>query len=140
MNLFIDTNIFIRVIDATNTRQHQEAVKFLDQSNKKGWNLYTSDLILSEVAWLLKSYHQLDKGEILEVLENIVGIPNLKMLNSIDTQVAMRLYKEHNIKFVDCQLASICLTSKKKEIIVVTYDQEFKKIPHLISKEPKQLL
>jgi len=136
---FVDTNIFIRIIDASNKQMHKDSIEFIDAIRDSRLDSYTSGIVLSEIVWTLKSFYKLEKKEIIEVIDSISAINNIKIINLFDLNRCLEIYKNNKIKYIDCQIASLNKITKEK-IPIVTFDKEFKKIKGIKSLTPREAL
>lgn len=123
MKYFIDTNVFLRNLNL-NSPQFPFAKKILDSTKAGDINSYTSNIVLSEINWVLKSYYKFSKEEIIMVLDSIQNLNKLKFIDNIDEKKALEIYRKLNIKYVDCQIASIL----GDDFTIISFDNEFKKI------------
>lgn len=92
MEIFVDTNIFIRVLVGdcgqnifSNCRGVLEDVK------SKKHTGYTSFLVLAEINWTLRSYYGLSREEAAEAMSGIINLKNLRMLDDFDADCAALL-------------------------------------------------
>lgn len=70
-------------------------------------SLVTSEIILAEVVWVLESYYEFKREEILTVIEAIIGTRHLRVINRALIQEAVRHFREGSMDFVDaCALAA----------------------------------
>jgi predicted nucleic-acid-binding protein len=135
---FIDTNIFLRPITKDNAKSAEEC-EFLFQKIKNGnINAFTSNLVLTEVFWVLKSVYKLKKQELTRILEAISKLKNLKINNRENFDKAVELYEKNNIKFIDALIASHPKILNK-EMTIISYDKDFDKLK-ILRKEPGNLL
>ena len=134
MNYLIDTNIFLRYLEASDEKSYEECLVLLRALKEGKINGVTSHLILSEIYWTLKTYYKFPKSKRIEVLENIYNLSGLNFVDGYNLVVALKSHKESKAKFIDCMLASIPKVLSK-EWVIVSYDKDFKKLP-IISKEP----
>lgn len=63
----------------------------------------------------------------VESLKSIIAIAGLRIYDDLSIHKAVELFEEHNVKFVDCLLASSKLIQEGKAVIV-SYDREFDKL------------
>lgn len=136
MKLLFDTNIWIRYVIKDNKHQF-EAAKALVEANEAGLiKLYSSSLVFLEISYVLKSLYHFKFEEIWEVVESIRKARDITIIQKTDLDQALLFYKKYKIKFTDCLIAS----QMKKDLILVTFDLEFKKIKEITSQTPKELL
>lgn len=105
---------------------------------ENGLDAYTGTIVLTEVAYTLKSFYNLEKEKIIQGLQGIINISSLKILDSYNQNLAIELYEKHSIKYIDALIAS---TDEifSKEMTVVSYDRDFSKLP-VLTLEPSEVL
>ncbi|PIR43785.1 hypothetical protein COV24_00915 [candidate division WWE3 bacterium CG10_big_fil_rev_8_21_14_0_10_32_10] len=138
MRYIIDTNIFIRVLETSNKTQHEECKRFLRYVKINKIEASTLDVVLAEIDWTLKSFYKVKKSKRVESLKYIINLPGLGFIHKSDINTTLTLYENHNVKFVDCLLASIPQVINK-EWAVVSYDKDFDKLG-IIRKNPGELV
>jgi len=131
---FVDTNIFLRFL----ANDDQEKANACEKLFRKAVNgeefLFTSDLVVAEIVWVLESYYELDKSNVREKLEKILNTPNLDCPNREIIISALAIYDEKNIDFIDAYNAYVL---KSKEIDeVYSYDKHFDRIGWMKRVEP----
>jgi len=138
MVYFIDTNIFLRVLLHDHEAMFQESVVFLERVKNQEVRAVTSSLVIAEVIWTLRSYYEFSKDEVVRSANSIFAINSIKIVNTVDDHLAVKLFQEHSVKYIDACIASIPQVIQKKWTII-SYDQDFKKLP-VLWKEPSELL
>lgn len=113
-------------------------MKFIKAIKENGLDAYTGTIVLTEVAYTLKSFYNLEKQKIIQGLHGIINISGLKILDNYDQNLALELYEKHSIKYIDALIAS---TDEifSKEMTVVSYDRDFSKLP-VLTLEPSEVL
>ncbi|MFC1790273.1 PIN domain-containing protein [Patescibacteria group bacterium] len=127
MIYFIDTNIFLRVLVKEDKVSFQESKLFLRKVKEGKVRAVTGSLILAEVAWTLASYYQFSKKDVVESLEGIINLPKLKVIDSYRHQLALKLFKEMKVKYIDSLVAS-ANGFQKGEWWIISYDRDFNKL------------
>jgi predicted nucleic-acid-binding protein len=118
---------------------HDECVSYFAYLKQQHTEIITSTVVLAEIAWTLKSHYQKSRMEIVDLIKSIAHISILKIIDDYQHLHALKLYQEHNIKFIDCLIASSKhLQSRTWQL--VSYDQDFDKIKGLKRLEPGQVL
>ena len=101
-----------------------ECKAFLEYIKSSQEKFYTSNLVLSEINWLLKSFYHFTKTENLKMLHSITENPNIKVIKQVpNTAKALELYEKYNVKFIDTLLASY-----SDDFTIISYDRDFDKI------------
>lgn len=138
MKHFIDANIFLRFFAPSKEKFAEESEKVLQAVKDGDIKAYTSSLVLSEVVWTLKSYYDADKTKVIKVAEAINSMKGLKFTEDFDRILALDLYSNNKIKFIDSLIASID-DVQEEDTKVLSYDKDFDKIG-VERVEPKDLL
>lgn len=137
MKYFIDTNIFLRFYINENKKVFREVSETIRQISKNKIEAVTSGVVLSEIVWVLGSFYKENKRSISKALDGVLNIKYLNIVDSYNYNYAVELYKKFNIKFIDCLIASIPQIAAR-EWTIVSYDEDFKKLP-VLWKKPSAL-
>ncbi|PIP62616.1 hypothetical protein COW98_03080 [Candidatus Roizmanbacteria bacterium CG22_combo_CG10-13_8_21_14_all_35_9] len=137
MVFFIDSNIFLRTLINENTQQHQSCVKLLRLIKNNKIKAITGSVILAEIVWTLNSFYQLEKEVITTAVQSIINLRGLSIVDNYDHSLALSLYHNHSVKYIDALIASIP-SIQTREITIVTYDKDFDKLK-VIRKEPDEI-
>ena len=132
---FIDTNIFLRYLtnDDPVKAKRAEAL-FRDAVHGKA-TLTTSLLVIAEIVWTLESFYKLDKAGVASRIEKILNTRNLDCPDSTLIMMALDLYVQQNIDFIDAYHAYLLKEQGIKRI--VTYDRKhFSRVPWVEIEEP----
>lgn len=124
MKYFVDTNIFLRTAVKDNHQMLQECKDFFQEINKESIGLKTSSLVLSEIVWTLSYFYRFGKSEVVDVLSNVLQTKNLSVIDHYNSELALRLFIQHNVKYIDALIASIPQVQSGKWT-VVSYDRDF---------------
>ena len=107
-------------------------------SSGKKVKAFTSSLILAEINWVLESFYKFKKSEIIKALKSILNLKGLKIIDKANPMLAIEIFQNFNVKFIDALIASNSQLFKK-EAVVLSYDKDFDKIK-IIRKEPKEII
>ena len=137
MVYFVDTNIFLRTLVKEDEKSFRECYSFLDLIKKRKILAFTSSLVVAEIDWVLESFYKFDRLEVIRALGSILRLKGLKIIDKFNLKLALKIFKEKNVKFIDALIASNPAIFRK-EVIVISYDKDFDKIG-LKRIEPKKL-
>lgn len=137
MLYFIDTNIFLRVLVNENQTSHDQCKSLLDHIKQNKIKAVTGTVVLTEVLWTLLSYYKASKQRAVSSVEGILNLRGLKIIDNYDHRLALNQYSLHNVKYIDCLIASI-KRIQEKNITVVSYDRDFDKLK-VLRVEPAEL-
>ncbi|MBP9759427.1 PIN domain-containing protein [Candidatus Dojkabacteria bacterium] len=137
MKILIDTNIFIRALLDEHAQANLECRELFRLVNKQGIDFFTSDLVISEIVWVLTRFYGIDKNTTIKYVKGILS-QNYKYITNYNRQLALYYYSQYSAKYIDCVLSSID-ELQKHEMIVVSYDKDFDKLG-VVRKEPRQVI
>ena len=132
--IFLDTNIWLRFILEDNN-QAKDCRELITQIESGKWRVYSSTIVMMEINYVLSSVYKIKRGEVLNDLAAILKTRNLTLIEKTDFESALKFYRQYGIKLSDCLIA----TQLPKKMILVSYDQDFKKLPVAV-KTPKDLI
>lgn len=108
----------------------------LDLNEKGAVKLYSSSMIFLEISYVLKKVYRFKFEEILEVMHSIRTTRGITVIEDMETDLTLSYFKAYKIKFSDCLIAS----QLKKDIVLVSFDEDFCKIKEINSQTPKEFL
>lgn len=124
---FLDTNIFLRILVNDDPKFFKECLELFKKIEDGEIMAFTSDVIIAEVVWTLRTYYKLPKESVVESVQLINAIKNIKFVDSHDITMAIDIFSKNNVKFVDALIASCPLIALKK-MKLMSYDKDFDKI------------
>ena len=117
--VFVDSNVFLRFFIQDDPIQTQTAENIFLKAANKEIDLVTGPPVFFEVAWTLRAGAQWPNEKILEALEAMTGIPNLKLIDEDLVVEAILLAKESGQGFADAYIAA---TAKRRSSKVATFN------------------
>lgn len=138
LRYFLDANIFLRPIIKDNPRKLKECEVLFEKIKEGKLKAVTSNLVLAEIAWVCKSICGLDRNTIAGVLQRILNFKHLEIADAFNPYLAIEIYRNYSLKFIDALIASD-IQIQNKAMIIVSYDKDFDKLG-VVRKEPKQLI
>ena len=133
---FFDTNLWIRYILRDNEPQFKIVRDLLEKNESGLIRIYSSPVIFLELAYVLQKVYKFLFTETLEVLNGIRATKQLIILNKSNLDLALKYFKSYRLKFSDCLIAAYI----PKNITLVSFDKDFKKIKEINCQTPTQLL
>ena len=118
----LDANIILRLLTEDSSKQ-AEAVASLIR-NARPNELELPDVVLAEIVWVLQSYYNLKKSEIIKNLRALSETKTIK-LNRVLLEQIIVLYQNNNISYIDAYLAA---RSKLESKLLFTFDKRLLKI------------
>lgn len=128
---FLDANLLIRFFTNDDSAKADSVENLLKKAKKD--ELAISDVLVAEIVWVLLSFYKLNKDEILEKLEGLLTLRNLK-LNRLVLKQTLDFWQKHNISFVDAYLCAVAL--KNGNHAFYSFDQALDKIKEIKRLEP----
>jgi len=102
MRKLLDTNLFIRFLLKDIPSQAQAVKKILETGSEE---LILTDVGLAEIVWVLTSYYQLPKTEVVDKLLNLLALKKIQANKDILVR-ALKSYQSLNIDFIDAYLGA----------------------------------
>lgn len=131
---FLDTNIFIRFLTDDVPEKVDACEEIFKKAVEKQEILFTTDLVIAEIVWVLESFYELPKNEIQDKVEKILNTPNLICPHKDLILSALILYSEKNIDYIDAYNALILKENGIEELY--SYDKHYDRIDWLTRLEP----
>lgn len=133
MNIFVDTNLFLRFL----TQDHQEhagkARDFISNSiNSSDTGLVTSDYVISELVYTLRSYYEVSISKSGEQVSTILEFCKL-IRPGVDFywQDVFSIEVRYNVNFIDAANYLIILDNDVDR--VATFDSDFDRFDDLVN-------
>jgi predicted nucleic-acid-binding protein len=126
---FVDTNIFLEIFIRRGRKS--DACKKLLRNRQSLW---TNDLVISEIEWILRSGFSLKRPTICLYLGQIINDRHLHLPFRRLLLSALSLYQNSSLDWIDC-LNSVKI-KRHHCYQIYSYDRHFSKIPNLIRLEP----
>lgn len=128
MKYFLDTNILLRYIVAEDAKLLKECKDLMDKVKHNSLQVVTSELVMAEINWVLRNNYRFSKDEVTEALEGIANTESIDICGECDVRGSVALFKKYNVKYIDAMIAAIPKV-KSGEWVIVSYDEDFKKLP-----------
>jgi predicted nucleic-acid-binding protein len=118
----VDINVIIRFLTQDDIDLAKKAEKLFRNAGNK--ELEIPGFILAEIVWVLLSYYELDKAEVIEKLEGILAFGKFKLNRKVLRRV-IELFRTEKISFVDAYLVAL---GKYRNQSIVSFDKRVKKL------------
>lgn len=135
---FFDTNVFLRYFTRDHASTYRDCLALMRAIEGGKIRGFVSDLVLAELVWTLKHTYGFSKMEILPAITAIIHLQGIGLLHPTNPFIALDLFEEHNVKFIDTLIASYPQI-QRHDMIIVSYDKDFDRLG-VARKEPKELL
>lgn len=132
----IDTNAFLRFLTKDDPVKAANCQKLLQSAAEGELKLYTTDLVVAELIWVLQSpkTYNLNPSEIFDIIMPLLTIKNLYFPCKNVLPDIMELFKTENIDFIDAYNIEIMRSRKIGNIY--SYDKHFDQLPGVVRQEP----
>jgi len=127
----LDTNILIRFFTNDSKVMAHKAETLLKNAKKN--ELVISDVIIAEIVWVLESFYQLPKNEIIEKLQGLLSLDKFDINRNLLFKT-IEYYENSNISYTDAYLLAFNSVSVKNGV-VYSFDKGLKKVDANV-KEP----
>ena len=131
---FIDTNIFIKFLVNDIPQKADACEKIFKNAVARKETLFTTEMVIAEIIWVLESYYELSQLEVQEKVEKILNTPNLICPNKDLILNALTIYVEKNIDYIDAYNALILKNKGITELY--SYDKHYDRMDWLTRLEP----
>jgi len=121
----LDTNIFLRTLIREDEKTFSDCLIFLELVKSNKINAVLPGVVLSEIAWVLKSFYKFPKSKVHQALKSILKLSGLKIVDNYDYEKTLKFFENKNVKYIDCLIASL---AKDKNYTIVSYDKDFDKL------------
>jgi predicted nucleic-acid-binding protein len=118
---FVDSNVFLRYYSRDDETQRKQAKSILLRAREKAIELYCGPPVFFEVAWVLKSTYGLKNDEVLNILEAMLGTPNLRVIDAEIVRDAIALARGTQQGFADSYIA---VTAQRLATGVITFNEK----------------
>lgn len=136
IKIFLDSNIFLRVFLKDNLEHFNQAAQILTLIKEGSIQPYTSSIVFLEVNYVLRSFYKLSMIQTLIYLDSMKTLRNITIFETTHLEKSLEFYKNYKIKFTDCLIAS----QLRKDIILLSFDEELRKIKEINSQSPAEFL
>lgn len=124
--IFIDTNYFLRFLLNDVNEQYRKAKKLFESGATGSLELFSSVIVFFEIYWVLTSFYEKKKSEILPILKNLLKMTFIKWENGEILEKAVKIYRMNAIDLEDSYnliYAKICKVKSFK-----TFDKKLIKM------------
>ena len=136
MKVFLDTNIWLRYLDSEEERMHTSSKALIRAISEGKIKSYTSAIVFLELSFVLRRIYKVPKDKINNDIVKLLALRGLVLIEQTDFRRAFGWHRTYGVKLADCLIA----TQVKKGMTLVTYDEEFKKLPLLAVATPAEVI
>ena len=130
MNLFLDTNVWLRYFIGDDEKQLETVKNILQLANQGNLQLATSTFVLSEFIYVEMSFYKIQKKSVIEDLEAIHQVRGIWIVEKTEFSSSFAIFRTNqtSLKWSDCIIA----TQVPKDYKLCSFDKRLEK---LIGKE-----
>lgn len=131
---FVDTNVFLRFLVNDDPEKAADCETLFKKAVAGEEVLFTTDMVIAEIVWVLESYYELARSEVRDRVEKILNTQNLNCPNKDLILNSLAAYEEKNIDFIDAYNAFILKKNGISELY--SYDAHYDRLKWLTRIEP----
>lgn len=122
---FVDTNVFLRFLLADDRRLYELARRVFEKAESGEVGLWTTDVVILEIVWTLKSFYKMSAKEIQGKVSAVVALEGLKVGNADLLLTALDIFAGKNVGFAD---AYNLVLAQKEGVGVLSFDKDFRRL------------
>ena len=128
--IFIDTNYFLRYFLKDIPSQYQDAKELFMKAATGKIKLFTSTIVFFELYWVLLSFYEKEKTDIIIVLKDVLEMSFVEIGDHVLLEEVVNVYQSVNFDLEDCYNLVYASSSKA---------QDFKTFDKKLSQKYKEL-
>ena len=97
----LDTNVLVRFLIKDDPRQSRAAAAFIERSIRAGEDLFFSDVVLCETAWVLSISYKIERAEIVRTFADLMRARNVAFASVDQLSRALRSFASGKGDFAD---------------------------------------
>lgn len=117
----LDTNLLARLVTGDDPRQVARVKALLDEASARGETLYVSEVVVCELAWVLRKTYGYDRLRLVAVLRELTQAPYLHLAEPVVLKRALAAYAAGRGDFADYVIRERALAEGCEA--VVTFDR-----------------
>jgi len=121
----VDSNVFVRYLINDEPLQYRDAEKFFSSARNETIKMFVLSEVILEVEYVLRKVYKISRKDISEKLLSILKMKYLHIEKQESLISSLKFYVKSNVDLVD---ALVYVESRKRDLIVLSFDNDFKKI------------
>ena len=97
----IDTNLLVRFLTEDDPTKAAAVEILLGKAAKGEIKILIPSVVIAELVWVLKSFYEMEAGEISELVGAVLNTPGLDTQDKSILREALKTYERKGIDFVD---------------------------------------
>ena len=132
----VDSNVILRFLTGEPAHLAAQASLLFEAVDRGELALVVDPIVIAEVVWVLQSFYRYRHGQITRVLQELVSHPGLETEDKAGLLLALHLYAEKHIDFID---ALVAVRMKRQGLLkVYSFDRRFDRLPGITRLIPGQ--
>ncbi len=123
--VLLDSNVILRFLLADHPQLSQKAKSIFETAEKGKSELFINHTTIAEVYWVLESFYNLPKQEIIQILSQLLRFPNMKVPEKRMIFEVLDLLSQENISYID---AYNLIFAQKNNLELKTFDKKLEKL------------
>ena len=123
-SVLLDTNIIVRFLVGDHEAHYQIAKAFFKKVSEGKVNAEVLDIIIAETIYVLHSFYNHSKKEIVETLKDLFSQEHITIYNKAIIFEAMDIFERKSIDFAD---AILCAKQHLEGCEVMSFDKDIKR-------------
>jgi predicted nucleic-acid-binding protein len=129
-----DANVLVRYLTGLTLDQYQSASLLLDTTAAGRSRVVLEDVIVAELAWVLRTFYKLSRTEIRDFIDGLLAYDGVENAAKQALQTALVFYRDRNVDFVDALLAAKAIRDGTGD--VYSFDRDFDRRPGVRRRDP----
>ncbi|MGB8932422.1 MAG: type II toxin-antitoxin system VapC family toxin [Anaeromyxobacteraceae bacterium] len=127
----LDTNVLVRIAVADDPGQTEQAVRLLERARASGERLFVPDIVLCELAWVLRASYGLDRAGVVTAISALTEVDELIFRDPDAVGDAIAAHARGDGGFADHLIAATARAAGCEA--VATFDQALQKLPGFVA-------
>ena len=124
---FADANVILRFLVGDPPRLAKRARSLFEAVERGDLRLFIDELVLAEVAWVLRSFYRFDAARIAAVLQTLLAHEGLEVTDRAGLLEALATFADRNVDFVDAVVA--VHMDRQGTGKIYSFDADFDRLP-----------
>ena len=103
----LDTNVLVRYLTRDDAVQYRRAKSFLEATCTEANPGYVNVIVLCELVWVLKAAYGATKGDVVQVLEQVLATRQIEVAHRDAVQAALHVFRTSTADFADCLIGHL---------------------------------
>jgi len=118
----IDTNLLVRFLTEDDPEKAKAVETLLGKAGKGEVKILIPSVVIAELVWVLKSFYEMDSGELAELVGAVLNTPGLDTQDKSILREALKTFERKGIDFVDAWILEFARDRNIKTIY--TFDRK----------------